>query len=478
MVQSKHTKSDSREITKEKQPEQTIEKDDDIYKDLATLEALSVVTLNNFCNPSTEIDKSKDLNTTLNTMKTQNRKKSIAKKLKTNEDVEKQKEIPSPSKETTHESTPTKMTKATAARGLRLQNTPPSENPPTTPQTETTNVQNTRILSLVIQNDSTQTPAAKAVEIKEKSGKNYEKTVVGGKKKAIGKGAKKRKITDIESSGQRTRQSAKKQQVEKKEKEQVNKRKRDEKVKEEEEVKKKMVKIKGKKKVEDVDGDFVVEEPHDKEDDNKKCEPEFKSLRARTTVLPLYDATQSLSPKRKSKITFFGIILKNIARIGGLMSRTLQNWYYSPNTVLMLIYLHYTKCDGMVMIPRKWLAIRNWTSQDAIDREIFEMCQGKFGLVDVIEENEETGNESEAGTSGARHGNDNDDDEDCACLRNDEDEVGHANHGYVHANDDGNSGHVDADTNMFAASDTEKKSADKEDKEKAQMEKNVEQKSS
>ncbi|GKD10797.1 hypothetical protein Tco_1190482 [Tanacetum coccineum] len=185
-------------------------------------------------------------------MKTQNRKKSISKKLKTNEDVEKQKEITSPSKEKTPESTPIRRTKATAARGLRLQNTPPRENPSTTPQTETTNVQNTRILSPVIQNDSTQTPAAKAVEIKEKSGKNYETTVVGGKKQAI---------------------------VEKKEKEQVNKKKRDEKAKKEEEVKKKIVKIKGKKKVEDDDGDFVVEEPHDEEDDNKKCEPEFKSLR-------------------------------------------------------------------------------------------------------------------------------------------------------------------------------------------------------
>ncbi|GKA55876.1 hypothetical protein Tco_0754948, partial [Tanacetum coccineum] len=79
------------------------------------------------------------------------------------------------------------------------------------------------------------------------------------------------------------------------------------------------------------------------------------------------------------------------------------------------------------------------------------------------------------GTSGARHGNDNDD-EDCAGHRNDEDDVGHANHGDVHANDDGNSGHVDADTNKFAASETEKKSANKEDKEKDDMEKNAEQK--
>nr|GFB64807.1 hypothetical protein [Tanacetum cinerariifolium] len=80
--------------------------------------------------------------------------------------------------------------------------------------------------------------------------------------------------------------------------------------------------------------------------------------------------------------------------------------------------------------------------KDATDREMFEMCQGRFGLVDVIEENEETKNESEVekrklkkvGTNGARHGNDNDDvDYDGHC--NDEDDVGHANHRDVHAND-------------------------------------------
>ncbi|GJS22674.1 hypothetical protein Tco_0451306 [Tanacetum coccineum] len=41
------------------------------------------------------------------------------------------------------------------------------------------------------------------------------------------------------------------------------------------------------KKVEDDDEDFVVEEQHDEEDDNKNFELKFKSLRARTTVLPL-----------------------------------------------------------------------------------------------------------------------------------------------------------------------------------------------
>ncbi|GKF09964.1 hypothetical protein Tco_0044188 [Tanacetum coccineum] len=49
----------------------------------------------------------------------------------------------------------------------------------------------------------------------------------------------------------------------------------------------------------------------------------------------------------------------------------------------------------MVTIPQKWPAIRNWTSKDATDREVFEMHQGKFGLVDFFEENEETENESE-----------------------------------------------------------------------------------
>nr|GEX36820.1 200 kDa antigen p200 [Tanacetum cinerariifolium]GEX36821.1 200 kDa antigen p200 [Tanacetum cinerariifolium] len=255
MVKSKHTESDSGEITKEIQPEQTIENDDDIYNDLATVEALS------------------DLNTNLNTVKTQNRKRSIAKKLKTNEEVHKQKETPLPSKQTTTKSTPTRRTKATAARGLHIQNTPPSENPPTTPQIETMNVQNRRILSPVIQNDSTQTPAAKVVKIKDKIGKNSETKVAG----------------------------------EKKEKEQVNKMKRDEKAKKEEQVKKKMVKLKGKKKVEDDDDDdCVVKEQHDEEDDNKNFESKFKSLRERTTVLPLYDATQSLSPKRKSKIKEMG----------------------------------------------------------------------------------------------------------------------------------------------------------------------------
>nr|GEW85758.1 hypothetical protein [Tanacetum cinerariifolium] len=63
----------------------------------------------------------------------------------------------------------------------------------------------------------------------------------------------------------------------------------------------------------------------------------------------------------------------------------------------MIVFFLYKKyrCDGIVTIPLKWPAIRNSTSKDATNREIFEMCQEKFGLVDVSKENEETENESE-----------------------------------------------------------------------------------
>ncbi|GJY04554.1 hypothetical protein Tco_0370494 [Tanacetum coccineum] len=53
-----------------------------------------------------------------------------------------------------------------------------------------------------------------------------------------------------------------------------------------------------------------------------------------------------------------------------------------------LVYLHYTKIDSMVMMQRKWPAIRNWTSQDVVDRENFEMSKGQIGLVEVIEDDD------------------------------------------------------------------------------------------
>ncbi|GKA31388.1 hypothetical protein Tco_0717693, partial [Tanacetum coccineum] len=87
-----------------------------------------------------------------------------------------------------------------------------------------------------------------------------------------------------------------------------------------------MVKLKGKKKVEDDDEVFVVEEQHDEEDGNKNFELKFKSLRARTTVLPLYDATQSLSPERKSKIREMGFTsIKN----GSFIANWIQNQNYT-----------------------------------------------------------------------------------------------------------------------------------------------------
>nr|GFA54323.1 hypothetical protein [Tanacetum cinerariifolium] len=267
------------------------------------------------------------------------------------------------------------------------------------------NVQNTRILSPVIQNDFTQTPAAKAVKIKDKIGKNS-KTKEKQQMRVDKKNNKNRisrtknkticKKSTSREEGKRTGQQKEEGWKNKKE----------------EQVKKKMVKLKGKKKVEDDDEDFVVEEQYDDEDDNKNFD------------------------------------------------------------------------------------------KDATDRELFEMCQGRFGLVDVIEENKETENESKiekrklkeliyetieakfksvlkekreledmlkenieihelfyedekfelfvkkfkkefttglnrdenkAGTSGARHGNDNDD-VDYDGHYNDEDDVGHANHGDVHVN--------------------------------------------
>ncbi|GJS12490.1 hypothetical protein Tco_0406962 [Tanacetum coccineum] len=54
----------------------------------------------------------------------------------------------------------------------------------------------------------------------------------------------------------------------------------------------------------------------------------------------------------------------------------------------LLIYLHYTKIDGMVMMQLKWPALRNWTSQYAMDRENFEMSKGHIILVEVIEDDD------------------------------------------------------------------------------------------
>nr|GEU99075.1 hypothetical protein [Tanacetum cinerariifolium] len=228
-----------------------------------------------------------------------------------------------------------------------------------------------------------------------------------------------------------------------------------------------MVKLKGKKKVKDDEEDFVVEEQHDEEDDNKNFEKKFKSLKARTTI----------QNQNYTKI--------NWEVLGILMGKkNLES--DSPRDFN----------DEFLIAFKKQFEDKN---KDATDREIFEMCQGRLGLVDVIEETENESevdkrklkeliyetieakfesilkekreledmlkenmkmhelfyedekfelfvkkfkeefttilnrDENKAGTSGARHENDNDDvDYNGHC--NDEDDFGHANHEDVHAN--------------------------------------------
>nr|GFB58910.1 hypothetical protein [Tanacetum cinerariifolium] len=245
--------------------------------------------------------------------------------------------------------------------------------------------------------------------------------------KAADEDAKKRKRTETESLGGTTKGSAKKQQLEKKRKEPLKKRKWVEKPKNKAEERTKMDKKRKKK----------LEEPQDKKVKKKKIKREFKSLRAKTTVKPLYEETKTLTPKRKTKIREigFGTLLdfpfekipeklpcfivkildkkmkvtfpseskikitpKKIRKVLGIpMGKKklesdspreyddeflkafkaqfhdkndfdrckliwdhiqtskntwddipLEKWYYGPNTVLMLIYLHYTKIDGQI----------------------------------------------------------------------------------------------------------------------------------
>nr|GEX97980.1 hypothetical protein [Tanacetum cinerariifolium] len=345
--------------------------------------------------------------------------------------------------------------------------------------------QNTRILSPVIQNDSTQTPAANAVKIKDKLERILRQKLLEVKKKPQMRVDKKRKITEIESPGQRTRQSVKKQ-VEKKEKEQVNKRKRNEKAKKEEQVKKKMVKEKkrkievslpsgskikitpknlevlgipmGKKKVEsnslrDFNDEFLIAFKKQFEDKKYPTTTDLSRLIQRTINIDFMFQINYL--------TLFANCMINCDNTSRLKYHVIKNIKSSD------ILNDFDWCsfiwDHIKTSKIGWDDRKLQNCKDATDREIFEMCQGRFGLVEVIEENEETENESEvkkrklkefklfvkkfieefttclnrdekkAGTSGARHGNDNDDvDYDGHC--NDEDDVGHMNHGDVHVN--------------------------------------------
>ncbi|GJY38872.1 hypothetical protein Tco_0425236 [Tanacetum coccineum] len=180
-----------------------------------------------------------DLNIPLTSMKKKNRTKSIAKKPKKNEDVQKETEIISPTKETTpkHENTPTRRTKANAARRLTLENPIPTENPPTTPSSNVNPTPTTTIQEPT--NETNQQPPSTNVDTT----------------------PQKKQIFKTQTTyHQKTRGSAKKQQLEKKGKEPLKKRKRVEKPKNKAEERKKMDK-KGKKKLEVDDEDYEIEEP-------------------------------------------------------------------------------------------------------------------------------------------------------------------------------------------------------------------------
>ncbi|GKA24615.1 hypothetical protein Tco_0710648 [Tanacetum coccineum] len=133
---------------------------------------------------------------------------------------------------------------------------------------------------------------------------------------------------------------------------------------------------KGKKKVEDDDEDFVVEEQKDGGIEKEEPEKKFKLLKAKTTVQPVYDATNSLSLERKSKIREMG-------------------------------------CGNMLEFPFDKIHgnlpyIRNPNGKNPLDSDVpreyadeflktLDMHRREFRLVEVIEDNDE------AVTSGASH---------------------------------------------------------------------------
>ncbi|GKB32296.1 hypothetical protein Tco_0871697 [Tanacetum coccineum] len=122
--------------------------------------------------------------------------------------------------------------------------------------------------------------------------------------------------------------------------------------------KKNLVKGKWKKKVEDDDEDFVVEEQKDGGIEKEQPEKKFKLLKAKTTVQPLYDATNSLSLERKSKRREIG-------------------------------------CGSMLEFPFDKIH-GNLPYQHAFDRETLEMHAIQFGLGEVIKDSdEENANETE-----------------------------------------------------------------------------------
>ncbi|GJZ81167.1 hypothetical protein Tco_0646161 [Tanacetum coccineum] len=309
-------------------------------------------------------------------MKTTNRMKSIAKKSKKTKDVEKETKVLSPTKETTAtpENTPTRRTKANAARLLSLQNPKPTQNPPRTPltnvdttqQTETTNAQNTSIISPVISNDSTKTPPT---TIQETTNETIQQSpVIQLEVLGIPMGKKK-----LESDSPREYND----EFQKEFKEQF-------------EFKKFITTTDLSKLIQKTTNtDFMFQMNYLMLFANYMINCDNSSILK-------YFVTKNIKSKDIiSDFNWYEFIWNHIrtSKVNWDDS-TSENWYYEPNTVLMLIYLHYTKFDSMVTMPRKWPAIKNWTNQEVIDREILEMNAGEFGKVEFIEDDDE-GNANE-----------------------------------------------------------------------------------
>ncbi|GJQ89477.1 hypothetical protein Tco_0000616 [Tanacetum coccineum] len=59
-----------------------------------------------------------------------------------------------------------------------------------------------------------------------------------------------------------------------------------------------------------------------------------------------------------------------------------NSYYFGPLTALTLMYLFSTKCDS-ISVPRQTPAIKYWSTELIKKREIFEICNGGFGFLDL-----------------------------------------------------------------------------------------------
>nr|GEW06834.1 hypothetical protein [Tanacetum cinerariifolium] len=83
-----------------------------------------------------------------------------------------------------------------------------------------------------------------------------------------------------------------------------------------------------------------------------------------------------------SRLKYF--VIKNIKSEDIISDFNWCEFIWNHIRTSKLIYLHYTKFDGMVTMRRKWPAIKNWTNQDVSDREILEMNGGEFAKFQTI----------------------------------------------------------------------------------------------